>query len=73
MKLMVDSVTDKVLGVAMVGPDSPEIMQVGVQYCEYMGHVNPIGCQFPYMEHVNPIGCQFPYTGYVNSVGCQFP
>ncbi len=28
MKLIVDSATDKVLGVCMVGPDAAEIMQV---------------------------------------------
>ena len=28
MKLLVESSTDRVLGAAMVGPDSPEIMQV---------------------------------------------
>ena len=28
MKLIVDSVTDKVLGCSMVGPDAAEIMQV---------------------------------------------
>jgi len=28
MKLIVDSATDKVLGVCMVGPDATEIMQV---------------------------------------------
>lgn len=27
MKLIVDAVTDKILGAAMVGPDSAEIMQ----------------------------------------------
>lgn len=29
MKLLVDSKSDKVLGVSMCGPDSAEIMQVG--------------------------------------------
>jgi glutathione reductase (NADPH) len=28
MKIIVDSATDKVLGVSMVGPDAAEIMQV---------------------------------------------
>jgi pyruvate/2-oxoglutarate dehydrogenase complex dihydrolipoamide dehydrogenase (E3) component len=28
MKLIVDSATDKVLGVCMIGPDAAEIMQV---------------------------------------------
>lgn len=28
MKLIVDAVTDKVLGAGMVGPDAAEIMQV---------------------------------------------
>jgi len=35
MKLIVDSVTDKILGAAMVGPDSAEIMQASLHTVMY--------------------------------------
>ncbi len=39
MKIIVDSATDKVLGVSMVGPDAAEIMQVTYSFLSLLLNV----------------------------------
>lgn len=42
MKIIVDSATDKVLGVSMVGPDAAEIMQVTYLFSVLVAYCSPV-------------------------------